>query len=751
MTRIQGIPALHLVFAVTLCGALAGGAAFPRACGAAVTRADGGIRFTYSDAAASGVTWVGDYNGWNTTANPMARDAGGTWSITLPLPPGEHSYKFVVDNNYIADPDNPVTKGEFGNSVITVASDGSLAAAASSPGTPAPGSSRDADPARGASEVRSNTPYSAKLEFHGRGIALYESSFSQERDRFELRRPRLDLDLETGVRISEVLTARWLMKIYSEEFSEFYRTSLRLDRGNITFRHRGVEVFAYDNEAAGTWDDPLRLVGDIGIYGYDYGYDRQGFRVRPQLGRFDGELHYADNFQPGDQLFPNPDADLPGNLVTVLRGVDDGSGGFRFPARASASGGTILLSDVNEDMLALRLRRQLGPVTVGVLGRADRGFDLSSGAFAFVTGDDRVRVLSGQFEQSWYAYGAEGRWRTGLSGLEVFAEALTGRLVADMRTGSERIAFQAAFDDTGVVSGVTELSRDTDGGNESVTLDRSRRLAFGGGWSGSLLGAASGLATTIAYLDHDDHETWGELEAEDQGRRSMWSARTRWDQTWVAVLPRSVQTILDVEWQGFDYRPNDPWDAQFWFPRRNFWLEHQGGRVSPDRIVMLGGHDVWTFRPELRVPILPARNFAFEYAGRIHTHRLTTRPKFIESFFRFGYDLTPSLRAQTDTRWVKYDDPTLGLHSGYVDHFAELSYTFSRGIQLALSWGVDPWVLDVATNGYAYRGRDDALAVRGVTSAAAQAAFLQQGPVIAAAERALRDQRRIAVEAIVRF
>jgi hypothetical protein len=748
MTPNEALRALKVAFAAALFLALSHGRVSPAA--AAVTASSAGIRFAYTDPAASGVAWVGDYNGWNTTANPMSKDASGAWTITLPLPPGEHAYKFVVDGNYIADPDNPETKGEYGNSVITVAADGTLTGGAAAPAAP-PTGTRDLDPARGASQVRSNTPYSAKLEFHGRGIGLYESSFSDERDRFELRRPRLELDLDTGIRISEVLTARWLMKISSETEVNFYETNLNLDRGNITFRGRSMEIFAYDNEAAGTWDDPLHLVGDVGIYGYDYGYDRQGFRVRPRFGAFEGELHYADNFRAGDALFPGGDPDLPAALAASLRGTDDGAGGFVFPGRSSATGGATVVSDVNEDMIALRARRRVGPILVGLLGRADRGFDLSNGAFAFASGGDEVRVVTGPFEHTWYGYGAEGRWTPGPAGLELFAEVLQGRLLADFRPTSERVTFRAAFDDTGTVSGLTEIARDSDGANESATLDRSRRLALGGRWARSLLGAPAGFAATASYMDHDDRIAWDGLESADRDRRSTWSVRARWDQSWSAVLTRALETILDVEWQGFDYRADDPWDAQFWFARRNFWLEHEGGKVSPDRIVLLGGRDVWTFRPEIRVPILPERNCAFEYAGRIHSHSLTTRPKVIESFFRLGYDLTPSLRAQTDTRWIKYDDPTLALHSGYVDHFAELAYTFAPGIQLALSWGVDPWVLDRATNGYAYRGRDDALVAAGVTSTAARDAYLQQGPVIAAAERALRDRRRIAVEAIVRF
>ena len=80
----------------------------------------------------------------------------------------------------------------------------------------------------------------------------------------------------------------------------------------------------------------------------------------------------------------------------------------------------------------------------------------------------------------------------------------------------------------------------------------------------------------FGYQDHDDRLTLSGLRAADSGKRSTTSARVRWNQGWGAVFPRAVSTILDVEWQGFDYRTDDPWDAQFWFAARNFWLEALG-------------------------------------------------------------------------------------------------------------------------------------------------------------------------------
>lgn len=45
------------------------------------------------------VNVAGDFNGWNTTADPMTRSADGSYAIDIPLTPGVHFYKFVVNGN----------------------------------------------------------------------------------------------------------------------------------------------------------------------------------------------------------------------------------------------------------------------------------------------------------------------------------------------------------------------------------------------------------------------------------------------------------------------------------------------------------------------------------------------------------------------------------------------------------------------------------------------------------------------------
>jgi hypothetical protein len=62
------------------------------------------VRFVFVAPAASKVTLVGDFNSWVPTATPLRRTTTGLWSVDVPLPPGRHTYSFVVDGQLVADP-----------------------------------------------------------------------------------------------------------------------------------------------------------------------------------------------------------------------------------------------------------------------------------------------------------------------------------------------------------------------------------------------------------------------------------------------------------------------------------------------------------------------------------------------------------------------------------------------------------------------------------------------------------------------
>lgn len=61
--------------------------------------------FRYTDASALRVLLVGDFTHWQEGAIAMRKGPNGTWSATVDLPPGKHTYRFIVDGEWTDDPD----------------------------------------------------------------------------------------------------------------------------------------------------------------------------------------------------------------------------------------------------------------------------------------------------------------------------------------------------------------------------------------------------------------------------------------------------------------------------------------------------------------------------------------------------------------------------------------------------------------------------------------------------------------------
>jgi hypothetical protein len=68
---------------------------------------DGRVVFAVVAPEDASVFWVGDFNAWDPAATPMHRTPDGVFEVELPLPPGDHAYKFIIDGRRILDPSNP--------------------------------------------------------------------------------------------------------------------------------------------------------------------------------------------------------------------------------------------------------------------------------------------------------------------------------------------------------------------------------------------------------------------------------------------------------------------------------------------------------------------------------------------------------------------------------------------------------------------------------------------------------------------
>jgi 1,4-alpha-glucan branching enzyme len=66
---------------------------------------------------------AGSFNNWNRSRTRLEEKRTCVYAVALQLPVGRHEYKFVVDDDWRIDPENPETApNPFGslNSVITV-------------------------------------------------------------------------------------------------------------------------------------------------------------------------------------------------------------------------------------------------------------------------------------------------------------------------------------------------------------------------------------------------------------------------------------------------------------------------------------------------------------------------------------------------------------------------------------------------------------------------------------------------------
>lgn len=87
-----------------------------------------GVLFTYENDSATRVGIGADWNGWQPENSPMEK-VNGVWQATVNLNPGVYHYKFVVDGNWLPDPNNPARVDdnfEGFNTVFTLTENGEV-------------------------------------------------------------------------------------------------------------------------------------------------------------------------------------------------------------------------------------------------------------------------------------------------------------------------------------------------------------------------------------------------------------------------------------------------------------------------------------------------------------------------------------------------------------------------------------------------------------------------------------------------
>ena len=62
------------------------------------------VEFTLNHPQARTVAVAGTFNDWHVSRTSMSPGPGGTWKVTVWLPAGRYEYRFIVDGQWMTDP-----------------------------------------------------------------------------------------------------------------------------------------------------------------------------------------------------------------------------------------------------------------------------------------------------------------------------------------------------------------------------------------------------------------------------------------------------------------------------------------------------------------------------------------------------------------------------------------------------------------------------------------------------------------------
>ena len=728
-----------LLFAAAACVAPLEIAAQPRS-------DDGVVMFTWADTTARAVFLAGDFNGWSPTATPLDREQDA-WVTRVFLDPGVYEYKFMVDGVWQQDGANPEVS-VTGNSLVRVAADGAVLP----PRPTAPGSDSTA---AGAGSGFGRGALAWQLRYLGFVTARRDRGL----DRFDLDRPLHDVDLRLDAKLDDSADA-WLL-LHADNRAD--DAALEWDRGLLAWRPGSFTVRVFDNVGITHFDTPGALVGHVGRYADAFGFGRRGAHARRRVFGAPFEVLYADDSESGDNRPPAtalPDLHGPGGAALADRSL-------RRYVRAA--------SDHGQDTAALRARLGTESAGLGLGLRVDRG--ANAGRIA----DIAVRRLPGdtlvaqgrelRTSETWGAWAIDLRGR--VRGVRMLAEFMSGTVRARALESAPVLRLRAA-------PGATFTERELgvpDGNSAGFDLDTSRRVSvqLDGGrttapppvWAARPgTGVEAGPRLRYDYEEHDFSAL--ATGAPFLMRRNGLAAGADWRRERVVLR-------LDVEQQWFDYPPDADWNSQFWLRAGNFWLDEDV--VALDRIALLGTPRAASARLHAGAVLWPARGLRAESHTTWAAPGFDRAPRLVEEIVRVALPIAARFELRAHSRLAVYrrfepldatgiarfgagarieaGDIDLGgidvRHSyrAFAAHFVECVYAVSARSDLALGFGVDPWIVYETTNEYAPIGWDEfVFDAVGRDLAAAPAALGQR---LDDAERALERERRLTLEARLRF
>ena len=654
----------------------------------AVKDTKSGIEFSYEAPNAQTVYLAGDFNGWNTTATPLAKDENGVWKVLLKLAPGKYQYKFVVDGNWFFDQDNPnLADDGYGgsNSVVEINSDGKIASASK--------------------KTISNgikSTFNPKVYFTGRYFTR-NKFVKNNADNFMLEKPEHDLNFGFKVKFNSKFEGFTVLNINNNaEGSDMWKTHLNYKRTYLKLNADYFKLNAFDNFGVITSDDPLHIIGNEGKYHYDFGYDFRGIYAETSdafsskiFGKLplylNGKILYADESgdNDGDRSFAR--ITLKNNLISKDRNEMNLNLGF------SVFGAEIPAGDITQkhNTKAVDFSIDKNIFQSGWLNpmklRLDGEYLYFSNKNEFKNYASDSLIVEKDFE-----------WMNGKKifggGKISFPAALS--LYFSYQQNEVNFIFETGTDTLEITPSPftvsKELSRDKficGADFETKFIKSNVELQY---WKTSFPDTLLTWADYYKYLEKTN-------------------GNGRWFQKYSEV-PFAAYTLLG-------YKTGLIWKTDFTV---NFNIAH------------------------IRSEFGMQNTFAHQ--------DFMKEPKYFESLVILKCDITKNWSFYSNTRIPYYNDDILGLKTDFkndkdlfVSNYSEISYHLLKNVKLALGWGVNPVVINSVTDEFYDGGREEFLENADNFSEYVESTYRGIGEKIRNAERQLRDEKRITLEAVVTF
>ena len=653
-----------------------------------------GVEFTYNDPAAGNISVAGSFNGWDTNANPLKKDENGVWKTVINLPEGSHSYKFVVDGNWVVDSDNPNTIDDgYGstNSVIEVSSGN------------APNTKKTEE------IIKKPSMVNPKVFFDGRYYVMNEM-IKGDLVRYSLEKPYHDLNLGVEVQLNDNMTSYTVMNINNTtEGVDMWKTHLNFKRTYLHLDAEYLKINAFDNAGEVEYNDPLQIIGGEGYYNYKFGYGYRGVYI------------VSDN-----SLIPYA-KELPFNFKLELLGADK-------------------RGDEERDITSFRLQ---GDYDFQFSGN-DHNLRLAGSSYSSRVNNTYnytfpdTTSYSGQIVDSNPAWELDGVLTTKVDNPN-WVNTMNYYL------GYEHFSFEniKEFQDKEEYDFIVEDEHVWQDGSKDylyLKIDFPAALKLKAAYEQNEVNLHyENFTDSIMVLPSSDID-------DATFNRSKWILSADFEagdisarlciQRWENEFPDSI-----AYWNDY-YRFMEKTDGN-----GRWYQEHS--ELSFAKYLLLGYDTgvLWNVMLKNKWWKLTG-----EYEANIAQCDLNTKPELIENFVRVKFDFNEYWQICTDTRIPIYNSNFLGLKTDFGDDedvyrakYTALKFHLNKHVWIALSYGINPSKLNDVTDEFYLGGRREYLEEAGELDDYLQLIYKNFGNKIRQAEDALSKDDRISLEAVIEF